>query len=216
METTQYTKEVKVYRTVWTIPNFSRLMNLTSLSGEEREENILQLVDPGFYIKGKQQSIPFRGKRNQELVWHLTCLPSGSSVFDRSTVQLDFVVLKNIDGKVKVSFGLLDKNGDVEVVKKTVIDSKHQVAWATVPHGRFPAAPDRLMPGGCLVVHVELEIILDTFAVASLVTSPLQQEDLQHTMLDTFVDIGPSSVVLVFEDGELRCHTFPLAARNGT
>ena len=76
--------------------------------------------------------------------------------------------------------------------------------------------PDRLMPGGCLVVHVELEIILDTFAVASLVTSPLQQEDLQHTMLDTFVDIGPSSVVLVFEDGELRCHTFPLAARYGT
>jgi hypothetical protein len=32
-------------------------------------------------------------------------------------------------------------------------------------------------------------------------------------MLDNFVDIEGSSVLLVFGDGEQRCHTFPLAAR---
>ena len=54
-------------------------------------------------------------------------------MFDRSTVQLIFMVLKQIDGEVKVSFGLLDKNGDLKVVKKAVIDSNHQYAWAAVP-----------------------------------------------------------------------------------
>jgi hypothetical protein len=38
-------------------------------------------------------------------------------------------------------------------------------------------------------------------------------ENISEVMLDQFVDIGGSSVVLVFEDGELRCHSFPLAAR---
>ena len=60
-------------------------------------------------------------------------MPNGLSVFDRSTVQLIFMVLKQIDGEVKVSFGLLDKNGDLKVVKKAVIDSNHQYAWAAVP-----------------------------------------------------------------------------------
>jgi hypothetical protein len=38
-------------------------------------------------------------------------------------------------------------------------------------------------------------------------------ENLSEVMLDNFVDIEGSSVLLVFEDGEQRCHTFPLAAR---
>jgi hypothetical protein len=42
------------------------------------------------------------------------------------------------------------------------------------------------------------------------------KEDLCKTMLqdnNNLVDLGSASVLLVFEDGEMQCHTFPLAAR---
>ena len=66
---------------------------------------------------------------------------------------------------------------------------------------QFQTGQDLLLPGGSLVVHVDVEIVIPAFAVANPVTSALQQqEDLQQTMLDTFVDIGPSIVLLVFED----------------
>jgi hypothetical protein len=41
--------------------------------------------------------------------------------------------------------------------------------------------------------------------------------DLHKIMLkdNNLVDLGPASVLLVFEDGEQHCHTFPLAARYG-
>jgi hypothetical protein len=41
-------------------------------------------------------------------------------------------------------------------------------------------------------------------------------EDLCEVMLDNFVDIEGCSVLLVFVDGEQRCHSFPLAARKRT
>jgi hypothetical protein len=33
-------------------------------------------------------------------------------------------------------------------------------------------------------------------------------------MVDDFVDLKLSSVLIVFKDGEQKCHAFPLAARN--
>ena len=61
METTRYTKEVELYRTMWTTPDFSRFIGL-SLAGEEGDH---EPVEPGFCLEGKYQRIPLRGKENQ-------------------------------------------------------------------------------------------------------------------------------------------------------
>ena len=61
METTRYTKEVELYRTMWTTPDFSRFIGL-SLAGEEGDH---EPVEPGFCLEGKYQRIPLRGKESQ-------------------------------------------------------------------------------------------------------------------------------------------------------
>jgi hypothetical protein len=33
-------------------------------------------------------------------------------------------------------------------------------------------------------------------------------------MVDNFFDMKLGSILIIFEDGEQKCHTFPLAARN--
>jgi hypothetical protein len=33
-------------------------------------------------------------------------------------------------------------------------------------------------------------------------------------MLENFADLSIATVLLVFDDGEVHCHTFPLAARD--
>jgi hypothetical protein len=60
---------------------------------------------------------------------------------------------------------------------------------------------------------VESGSILDQSRKLADVSSP---EDLHDAMLDRFADFSAASVLLVFEDGEQRCHTFPLAARDDT
>jgi hypothetical protein len=45
-------------------------------------------------------------------------------------------------------------------------------------------------------------------------TREKEEEDLHNDMLDNFADLSAASVHLEFADGEQRCHTFPLAARN--
>ncbi len=80
-----------------------------------------------------------------------------------------------------------------------------------------------LMPGGTLTVLVEIEILPanktpgDSGLKLKSTTSPEEAVDSKEgfatDLLDSYVDLGPSGVLLVFKDGEFMCHTFPLAAR---
>jgi hypothetical protein len=81
------------------------------------------------------------------------------------------------------------------------------------------ADADRLLPEDRLTLHIEIEILLkDVDSVATAANWPLattaqySTDNLEGSMLEEFVDI-PASVLLIFADGEQRCHTFPLVAR---
>jgi hypothetical protein len=75
------------------------------------------------------------------------------------------------------------------------------------------------LPGGQLTLIVKAKIWLwpegleKTRPNGQLEHGEESGESLSDIMLDNFVDIGGSSVLLVFQDGEQQCHTFPLAAR---
>ncbi len=82
------------------------------------------------------------------------------------------------------------------------------------------------MQGNVLTVHVEITIQspassinhsrLKVLAPKGYCSdnSKTEVENFRETMFDSFADIGPSSVLLICGDGELKCHTFPLAARS--
>ena len=79
------------------------------------------------------------------------------------------------------------------------------------------------MPGWLASIFVEIELIpTKEDAYAGLFIRPREspsseqneREDILGDMVEmSFVDLGPSSIRLVLEDGELVCHSFPLAAR---
>jgi len=207
METTYYDKEKEVSRTVWTIPTVSRSMGL-DVSSEEGDGCIPRGRPVAYRMKHKNL---LGGKPDQYIIlefeWSIshscfamlfTILEGGKSIVE--------------EFRVLVTLGMLDVNGELKVIKKTIVDVKLLATInASVPREVFLAAPDRLLPRGILTVCVEIKIL----PAATIVSDAIPSENLRQTMLDHFVDIGPSSVLLVFEDGEQRCHTFPLAARNG-
>jgi len=207
METTYYDKEKEVSRTVWTIANLSRSMGL-DVSSEEGDGRI----PVGKHVAYRMHKKNLLGGKPdqyiiQEFEWSIS----------HSCFAMLFTILeggKRIveEFRVLVTLGMLDANGELTVMKKTIVDVKLLATVnAFVPREWFLAAPDRLLPGGNLTVCVEIKIL----PAATIVSDAMTSENLRQTMLDHFVDIGPSSVLLVFEDGEQRCHTFPLAARNG-
>jgi hypothetical protein len=87
------------------------------------------------------------------------------------------------------------------------------------------------MPDGTLTICFEIKI----FPSLATVSHRIVQEDVAPTnpapaafpaaavapsrknffegMVDNFVDLKLSSVLIVFKDGEQKCHAFPLAAR---
>jgi hypothetical protein len=88
------------------------------------------------------------------------------------------------------------------------------------------------MPDGTLTICFEIKI----FPSVATVSHRIVQENVVPTnpapaacpaavvapsrknffegMVDNFVDLKLSSVLIVFKDGEQKCHAFPLAARN--
>ena len=227
METTRYIKEVETYRTVWTIPDFSCFIGLNMPGGN----GIDQPVEPGDWLGENLPTILLNGKADQFLVSIIRCFPNGFSQLDHGTTALAYYVKEvgmslNSDVKAQVTLGMPDENGELKAVKKALLDLRKAVVnkkyclmtWASLPHRWFQAAPERLLPGNRFTVCIEVEILhgsaFSSISPTALAPEQGDSENCCLTMLNTFVDIGPSSVVLVFEDGELRCHTFPLAARN--
>jgi hypothetical protein len=86
---------------------------------------------------------------------------------------------------------------------------------------------ERLMPGGTLSICVKISILP---CMATLVHGSVQDggpvpapsraltgvspTNIFEDMVDNFFDMKLGSILIIFEDGEQKCHTFPLAARN--
>jgi hypothetical protein len=115
---------------------------------------------------------------------------------------------------------LLNRHNHIHVLKRAVWPQHNKVLVAAyLPHAILLADADRLLPEDQLSCHIEIEILLkdvDTADVAAnwplATVAQCSTENLRASMLDDFVDI-PSTVQLVFADGQQRCHTFPLVAR---
>ena len=215
--------EAKVFRDVWSIPDFLCRMrpNTASVDRGNQSEG-----GPSSCLRTKRMTVPLRGRgAGQSSEWRLTCWPNQASESGdlQNAVELrliNYTKNKNQDGEVeaKVIIGLRDKYGDLDVVKHVVCKVRNeQMISATVPHEKITASADRLLHRGMLLIYLEIEILLpDTSAInRSSALARCSTADLRHSMLDApFVDLGPSSVLLVFKDGEQRCHTFPLVARD--
>jgi hypothetical protein len=90
---------------------------------------------------------------------------------------------------------------------------------------------ERLMPDGILTIDIEIKILPSVMTVVH--GSPQEGGGAQRDcvlchrtskkntgtdffgdMVDNFVDMKLGSILIIFQDGEQKCHAFPLAARN--
>ena len=164
-----------------------------------------------------------------ETEWVLSCRFSScdgwpkwpyNKEWGRGSVQLS-IQLNNSQpsNKFLFSIGLLDRDGS------EMCECKRQAGTvAYISQAWLRESAEVLLPGGTLHAHFKIFFTcMDKLVTRTKMTRQLQQlgqptENLFSSMADnsSFVDLGPgSSVLLVFEDGEQRCHTFPLAARHG-
>jgi hypothetical protein len=205
---------IPVYKRTWAIKDFPTLMEYSgSTNGAD-------------YLSGDSLKISSRSS-GKKWEFQLKCWPNWES-----NVHLRVFPVKNttIDGSVyaSVAFKLLEKEGGHKLLKDVVHNwwDKDESINCDVQasHQMLKDSADQLMPCGVLTICVEIQILpsIQTMNRSELTTKPVSpakkmkssnKENIRKTMLDNFVDIGPSSVILVFEDGEQRCHTFPLAAR---
>jgi hypothetical protein len=89
---------------------------------------------------------------------------------------------------------------------------------------------ERLMPDGTLTIDIEIKILPSVMTavhestqdgagaqrdcVLCHRTAKNTDTDFFGDMVDNFVDMKLGSILIVFQDGEQKCHAFPLAARN--
>ena len=158
-----------------------------------------------------------------ETEWVLSCRFSSCLGWPynkrRGSVELS-IQLNNSQpsNKFLFSIGLLDRD-DSEMCAC----ERQAGTVAYISHAWLRESAEVLLPGGTLHAHFKIFFTcMDKLVTRTKMTRQLQQlgqptENLFSSMADSsFVDLGPgSSVLLVFEDGEQRCHTFPLAARHG-
>jgi hypothetical protein len=86
---------------------------------------------------------------------------------------------------------------------------------------------ERLMPGGTLSICVKISILP---CMATLVHGSVQDggpvpapsraltgespTNIFEDMVDNFFEMKLGSILIIFEDGDQKCHAFPLAARH--
>jgi hypothetical protein len=168
-------------------------------------------------IKTEQMTILLPGQTEPTLI-NLKCFPSSSQ--NRKSfvmVEMEFEERDRIKNWFK--FGQLDKDGFMVSWK-----NKHRFAGYEL-HDELKANKEKLLPDGRLIICIQITVNFDRPELISTTASkakPLQMkhqhndhqptENIYKDMLDQFVDVG-GNVLLVFEDGEQQCHTFPLASR---
>jgi hypothetical protein len=203
------------YQTSWSIADF-RLLTETFAQDKSMESNQVAFKLPSVSEEAATITI--------------NCYPNVRPTMDdhqrvlmRSSLQFSS---RESDWNFSMSIGLPNKDGVEEYQKKTT--------GIAIYDKDVSLRLDRqkvlniLQPDGSLVIIVKVTCVFVVTPVVFDKTGPIfdhqqmqegQQlpgkESLSTTMLDNFVHLGAASVLLVFQDGEQLCHTFPLAARNG-
>jgi hypothetical protein len=188
------TTEVRevVFQTAWTIENFTQLM--------KNFNNDSPLEPKGFII-----ALP-EGQEDAGMT--VDCCPR-----DVTNVTVAATVTYKLRSPVThISIGLLDRTGAERIwsTSPQITDTEHFSRHeASLSHRKLLAEENSLLPGGHITIFVKV-----TISFWSELEHPREpKENLFDAMLAKYVDFADASVLLVFADGEQRCHTFPLAAR---
>ena len=201
--------EDSYYRIAWSIKDFPRhLRNCDSVF--KTESLPVQLSDLG---EGK--CILFCSPYKLEVGW-----PDKLTDGKKDSIELGITLTLN-NSYGFITMGLLDRDGNEQEICGRQIWNNGSFG-TNISRAWLKDSADRMFPDGTLHVYFKIMHNYEPSVLKSTITKGTQQlgqptENLFSSMADSsFVDIGPSSsVLLVFEDGEQRCHTFPLAARHG-
>jgi hypothetical protein len=196
------------FQTLWTIDNFRFLMKTS------KERKAIDAVPQTFPIAGGVVTVQLR------------CTPLVTESLGYA-VQSQFVCLwadlsfpAEANRWATVHYGLLKEDGTEHILTNTVQDNAARIS-AEIEHRTLLDSTNKpllLPPNNRLTIF--FKIWCSALATTEMVPSGLlpqrdgRPENMSSVMLDTFVHIERGSVRLVFEDGELDCHTFPLALRN--
>ena len=203
-----------IYQTAWSIQGFPKLMKeITETEALETEQLNIQL----------------RGIRST--AWRIKCYPKQmKDGVETVAIALMFCSPNNVTLKASITIGLLDKQGGEEMLREvTQSYPPYAEVAASITHAALSASADRLIPGGRLTAYIKIRLLASAATVVNsevkvrtnrshrtLMQQDHPAENIHSIMLESFVDIGPSVVLLACKDGSLLCHTFPLAARNGS
>jgi hypothetical protein len=213
MDSTIHSSTQKMaYQAAWRIADFHQLV---------------KCYDKNETLVSKQLTIPILGGPNEAAFLIMKCSPhvflfkplEPQNTLEVSiSADLTFSNEKS-DWKGTLSVGLLNQHGlehCVETVNaRSTKENTAHLSWSR------DKVFDLLQPDGSLAIFCRVELFTWK-SVVMFQSGPSMDEqhkglladNLCTTMLDNFVDLGASSVLLVFQDGQQLCHTFPLAARN--
>jgi hypothetical protein len=152
--------------------------------------------------------------QSEPTVFTIKCLPrewQNGQLCVKLVLQLE----KELDSLISVELCQLGTWRADVAWKLTPSDSDKSIYESFTSHDELEELHDDR-----LIIYFRLTVDLNTPGLVSTTARPGQQkqdgqqptENIYKDMLDPFVDVG-GSVLLVFEDGELQCHPFPLAAR---
>jgi hypothetical protein len=190
----------------WTIDNFLQLMDKYSTNRAWGEPKLV--------------SIPLPEAAQETATMTVVCTPRNSTGKAEFTIRIKFSSLR-CKPLTQVSIVLLDRTGS-EKSWGTFLGKEAHSYYTNLSRGNIHY--DNLLSEGRLTILFKTRIWLWPEGMEETNRSKLRlehhaesAESLSSIMLDNnFVDLGGSSVLLVFQDGKQRCHTFPLAARENS
>jgi hypothetical protein len=176
---------------------------------------------------------------NNSSVWEVNCWANSTKAANKR-IGLGVSCLRSGTGgelMTSATFSFIDVRGVKQFSRKIIkgLSAGGDIYYPALTHEELREYAATLMPGGTLTIRVEIQVFVATRHVPAAIrtaetalaatawtsdveaTAEEEEEDLYKTMAeDRFVDLGErsSGLRLFFREGrELRCHTFPLAAR---
>jgi hypothetical protein len=193
----------------WSIPNFCRRSDGTYPyhNVESREKNFTINITGGQETADVSVKICYSARWNKIDIEGKVELPSWIDAY-----------------KAYITVGQLDRTGSEIMWPQDRPADFIRSHWTGRKFVNFKSFLDKKrvrmynpLPDGQLTILIKGKIFALAEILAATCTNPdlmCQKENIMcDVKLDSFVDLGSASVVLVFEDGEERCHTFLLAAR---
>jgi hypothetical protein len=195
-------------RTTWTIKNFNFLMQEVS-----SDENALY-----------HPKLNIRINPSEVTIWNIRCDPNDGIGSGGSRMRLRVYPTGSFTSRIHASVAakLLDSAGTSKSLGKVTdwFDANDYGLEVNFAHEKLLSSAERLMPGGTLTIYIEIKILP---SLATVVHGTLQDaapptrvtpKNVFADMVDSFVDMKLNSILLIFENGEQKCHAFPLAARS--